>query len=870
MRPIELTMTAFGPYAGTESIDFSVFGEGCLFLVTGDTGAGKTSVFDAISFALYGAPSGKTRDPKGFHSDFAPKNQECSVTLRFEHEGKEYKIWRTPGYMVPKRDGSGERLHPAKAEMSCEDGRIWDSVQDVNRAVYEIIGLNSDQYAQVVMIAQGEFQKILLAKSEERRQLLSKLFGTEIYQKIQQKLKEMNAEAQNVVNSLRQEFVSACGRVQTEDEAMGLLMGSPERADEILMLLRAQIGSEKEKHALLSSEITALRGEEAALREQLARAEDQNTGIAKLEAARLKNKELSEEKDRISAMEAELDAAQRAEQLKASGQLLKREKDELLHTQEALAQSRKAYKTCDFERKSAEDALEILQKERADGEKYALKAETLRKLLPQFRSAGLALEKMMLARSKAAKAIEVQRRASGEYSRLHEMYLMDQAGILAEELKEGEACPVCGSREHPRPAGHIEAAPGKAQVDEAARQLDRANRNAEAAASESGSMQAQFGALMEGLLEYGVNADGSNLAERGEACRAKCDSLLKEAERIRKSIADAEAAARAAGEKYSAALAKAEALEGSLARCMEKEAAARNAYLSRMGDLGFAEETDYMSALRSDGERVRLQAAVQRWQREMQAAQAQLKDLEEMWSGKDRVDTEDLAKQAAEKRLLISQKDGLEHRLMARIEQNGLALKALAACEKKLTAAQAHFGSVNLLYQTATGRLGGANKLPLENYILQYYFTRVIAAANRRLERMSDGRYYLTSKMDGSGNAKTGLDLRVLDGETNREREVSSLSGGESFIASLSLALGFADVVQAESGNVRVDAVFIDEGFGSLDEDTLRRALNALEALTGGDRLVGVISHVTELKDRIEPKIIVEKTRLGSRIRVQA
>jgi len=207
---------------------------------------------------------------------------------------------------------------------------------------------------------------------------------------------------------------------------------------------------------------------------------------------------------------------------------------------------------------------------------------------------------------------------------------------------------------------------------------------------------------------------------------------------------------------------------------------------------------------------------------------------------------------------------------MVRMEQNTLALKALSACEKKLSAAQEHFGNVNILYQTATGRLGGANKLPLENYILQYYFTRVIAAANRRLERMSDGRYYLTSKMESSGNAKTGLDLRVLDGETNREREVSSLSGGESFIASLSLALGFADVVQAESGNVRVDAVFIDEGFGSLDEDTLRRALNALEALTGGDRLVGVISHVTELKDRIEPKILVEKTRLGSRIRVQA
>ena len=208
--------------------------------------------------------------------------------------------------------------------------------------------------------------------------------------------------------------------------------------------------------------------------------------------------------------------------------------------------------------------------------------------------------------------------------------------------------------------------------------------------------------------------------------------------------------------------------------------------------------------------------------------------------------------------------DAAERALSARIEANRAALKELRACVRELASAREDFGNTNILVQTVAGRLTGQNKLPFESYILRYYFQRVIGAANRRLEGMSDGRYRLRSRQGSTGNARSGLNLTVLDLFTDREREVSSLSGGESFIASLALALGFADVVQAESGGARVDAVFIDEGFGSLDEDTLRRAVRTLEDLTGGDRLVGVISHVAELRDRIGPKIFVEKTARGS------
>jgi len=218
MRPIELEMNAFGPYAGSERIDFRAFGESCLFLVAGDTGAGKTTIFDAISFALYGRASGRVRETKSFHSDFAPRNAETSVSLKFEHDGKEYVIRRSPSYTVLKRDGSGERIVPPKAEMECDDGRSWGSIREVSQAIPEIIGLSAEQYAQVVMIAQGEFQKILLAKSDERRALLSKLFGTEIYQEIQNRLKVLNTEAQAAVRDACQKWEAACSRVRTEDE----------------------------------------------------------------------------------------------------------------------------------------------------------------------------------------------------------------------------------------------------------------------------------------------------------------------------------------------------------------------------------------------------------------------------------------------------------------------------------------------------------------------------------------------------------------------------------------------------------------------------------------------------------------------------
>ena len=868
MRPIELKMSAFGPYAGTETVDFSQFGPGCLFLVTGDTGAGKTSIFDAISFALYGEASGRTRETKGFHSDFAPRNAETVVELKFEHEGRIYTAQRSPAYMVPKRDGSGERLHPAWAELACDDGRSWSSVREVNQAVRDILGLTAEQYAQVVMIAQGEFQRILLAKSDERRSLLSKLFGTEIYRDIEQQLKERNREALAEVNAARQQFSAACGRVlpdEEDGEQLKQRMQSPERADEVIELLSAQIAREEEVHAAAEAELASLNASAGALREELARSDAQNAGVLRLREVEQRRRTAMERKPEIDRMQAELDDAERAEPLRAVEERLRREKAELNRLEGELQAAQLKCTQAEKNRAHASEVLAAAEKRLPEREKLNLRAEQLNALLPKFKQARDAASLANRTKSAAAKAIGEMRRAEENYQRLHALYLMDQAGILADGLRPNEPCPVCGSTEHPRPAAHIEAAPDKAAVDAAAEQQRAAARNAEAASAASASAQEKLAAILEAL----GGDDPENLAQREQDCRRECEACRAEAERIRAEHAAADAAAKEAEREHSAADAHLDALNSALQQRSASAEEARNLWQNGLGDSGFIDEQSWRNALRTDVQRRGLRREIESWRSECQALAAQQADLQQLWGDKRSVDVGALRSALSEQEKQIATLDAREHALLNRGEQNRAALAAIRSCAKRLDRAQENFGNVNVLYQTAAGQLGGANKLPFENYILQYYFTRVIAAANRRLERMSDGRYLLRSKIESVGNTKSGLGLRVLDANTNQEREVSSLSGGETFVASLSLALGFADVVQAESGSVRVDAVFIDEGFGSLDEDTLRRALTTLENLTGGDRLVGVISHVAELRDHIEPRIAVEKTMRGSRVRVQ-
>ena len=862
MRPLELEMTAFGPYAGTERIDFTAFDQNSLFLVTGNTGAGKTSIFDAISFALYGESSGKVRETKGFHSDFADRRKPCGVMLKFAHAGKIYTVRRSPSYAVPKKDDSGEEtIRPATAELECEDGRSWSTPREVGRVIPELLGLSAEQYSQVVMIAQGEFRKILLAKSEERRELLSRVFGTEIYQEIEKRLRAYHAEARSELDRACARFEAVLDRVQWEEGTQ--VSEAPERVQETADCLEGQIAAGEERRGKLAENLKVMREAAAALQGRFARAEAQNQGVERLSAARKRRAELAEQTEEIDEMRRELDAAERAEQLLASDALHRREREQREKAEALAASCAKEVARLAGVREQAVAAHKAAEEELPRRDELMLREKQLSDLLPQFQEAEAARSAAEQAVSTAHAAIQKQSVAEAEYAELHRLYLMDQAGILADGLEAGAPCPVCGSTSHPSPAAHMEGAPDKARVDAAAKARSRANDTANRAAEASAAAQQKCRTLLAAL---GIEGDGENIAEREHACRAERDAARAEAVRIQSAFAAADEMLRKANEEYGATVARRDGASAQLADSRAREEDARATFLNGLGDLGFDSEEAYRAALRSDADRARLRSAVTRWQEEANAAGVQIREQAALWDGRERIDTEALTREIEANESACREMDAAERALQAKLTANRAALKELRACARELVSARENFGNTSVLVQTVAGRLTGQNKLPFESYILRYYFQRVIAAANRRLEGMSDGRYRLLSRQTGTGNARSGLDLTVLDRFTDREREVSSLSGGEGFIASLALALGFADVVQAESGGAQVDAMFIDEGFGSLDEDMLRRALRTLEELTGGDRLVGVISHVAELRDRIGPKIFVEKTARGSRI----
>ena len=708
MRPLELEMTAFGPFAGTERVDFSAFDQNSLFLVTGDTGAGKTSIFDAISFALYGESSGKVRETKGFHSDFADRRKPCGVTLKFAHAGKVYTVRRSPSYTVPKRDGSGEEtLRPATAELECEDGRSWSTPREVGRVIPELLGLNAEQYSQVVMIAQGEFRKILLAKSEERRALLSRVFGTEIYREIEKRLRAYHADAQAKLDRACARFDAALAHVQWEEGAQ--VSEAPERAEETAECLEAQIAGEANRHAALEKDLAALRDAAAALQGRFAQAEAQNQGVERLRAARKRRAELAEQAEEIDALRRELDAAERAEQLRAGDALYRREREARAEAEAQAAKWAEEAVRSAGARERAEEKRREAERELPRRDELTRRAEQLDAKLPRFREAALARESAERSAEGAKIAIRKQAAAEAEYASMYELYLMDQAGILADGLEAGAPCPVCGSRTHPAPAGHIDGAPDKARVDAAERDRNSAAEAAKRAAEASGAAREKCRAL---LAELGIEGSGEDIAGRERACRGERDAARGEAARIQSAFDAADLASRRANEAYGAAAARRDETSSRLAEVRAREEAARESFLNGLGDLGFGAEEAYRAALRSDADRTRLRGAVEDWQREARAAEVLIQEQAAMWDGREPIDTDALAGEIAANASACREMEGAERALQAKLETNRAALKELRVCARELASAREDFGNTGVLVQTAAGRLIGQNKVP--------------------------------------------------------------------------------------------------------------------------------------------------------------
>ena len=926
MRPLRLTLSAFGPYAAQSTLDLEKLGKGGLYLITGDTGAGKTTIFDAITYALYDHSSSGIREGSMLRCKYADDKTPTFVELEFEVHGVRYTVRRNPEYQRPKARGEGMTTEKADATLTYPDDRPpVTKAKDVTAAVQEIIGLDYNQFSQIVLIAQGQFTKLLNASTEERSRIFRKLFRTQRYAQLQERL-------QSEASALNQQRTAQNAKL---DSLLGGLQFSPEDPDaEALRALCAQTVPETalalldtltaRQAAALEEAGTALQATEAQLdtvQQQLGAAA-QAQRLAQQLAAR--QAELAAAKPALDAARAEADRhAGDAAQLDALTA-------QVTQAQSALA----AYDALDTlcrQQTEARDAAQLAaaqaHKRRtqldslnaalaaAETELAALADADTRLLALQTRSAQLAQRGEALAKLEqrladcqrqaktAHKAQESYRAAAAaqdeartRQNTLERAFLDAQAGLLAESLVEGAPCPVCGSTHHPARALLPHTAPTQAQVEaarQAAAEADRQAQNASAAAQSAlaavneakTSLRRDAETLLperfttpEGTVPLTFALMTNVLAEESAAlqtaqtdCKAQCRQAEADCRRKAQLEADRQAKTRQrpALEQAAAEADRSAAAQNASADALEGQIAERRAALP------YPRRADAQAALdKLEADRRTLRTGMDTAQRKLKQAEQTVAAAEaavEALTAQQTAAQKELPARSAEELTaqqteLTAAREALrsrEKQLSAQLLPNRKTAAQYRAAAEARQALESRWQWVSALAATAGGTLTSKQKIKLEAYIQMNYLDRILRYANTRLMQMTAGQYELERIGAENQRSQSGLDLGVIDHYNGTRRSVKTLSGGESFKASLALALGLSDEVQSSAGGIRLDTLFLDEGFGSLDEESLELAIRVLSGLTEGDRLVGIISHVGALKDRIDRQVVVHKARTG-------
>ena len=926
MRPLRLTLSAFGPYAAETTLDLEKLGKGGLYLITGDTGAGKTTIFDAITYALYDHSSSGIREGSMLRCKYADDKTPTFVELEFEVHGVRYTVRRNPEYQRPKARGEGMTTEKADATLTYPDDRPpVTKAKDVTAAVQEIIGLDYNQFSQIVLIAQGQFTKLLNASTEERSRIFRKLFRTQRYAQLQERLQ---AEA----SALNQQRTAQNAKL---DSLLGGLQFSPEDPDaEALRTLCAQTVPETALallDALTARQAAALEEAGTALQATEAQLDTVQQQLGAAAQARRLAQQLAARQAELAAAKPALDAARtEADRHAGDAAQLDTLTAQVTQAQSALA----AYDALDTlcrQQTEARDAARLAaaqaHKRRtqldslnaalaaAEAELAALADADTRLLALQNRSAQLTqrgealakLEQRLADCQRQAKAAHkaqenyraaaaAQDEARARRDALERAFLDAQAGLLAESLVEGAPCPVCGSTHHPARALLPHTAPTQAQV-EAARQADaetdRQAQNASAAAQSAlaaaneakASLRRDAETLLperftapEGTVPLTFALMTNVLAEENTAlqtaqtdCAARCRQTDADCRRKTQLEADRQAKTcqRPALEQAAAEADRSAAAQNASADALEGQIAERRAALP------YPRRADAQAALdKLEADRSTLRTGMDTAQRKLKQAEQTVAAAEaavEALTAQQTAAQKELPARSAEE--LTAQQTELtaaretlrsrEKQLSAQLLPNRkTAAQYRAAAEARQTL-ESRWQWVSALAATAGGTLTSKQKIRLEAYIQMNYLDRILRYANTRLMQMTAGQYELERIGAENQRSQSGLDLGVIDHYNGTRRSVKTLSGGESFKASLALALGLSDEVQSSAGGIRLDTLFLDEGFGSLDEESLELAIRVLSGLTEGDRLVGIISHVGALKDRIDRQVVVHKARTG-------
>jgi len=915
MRPIKLTISAFGPYAGLTVLELDKLGENGLYLITGTTGAGKTSIFDAITYALYDKPSGEARDDSMLRSKYADAKTETFVELEFLYKGKCYRVRRSPSYLRPKQRGDGFTKQSASAVLTYPNGKVLDNQKEaVTKEIERIIGINRNQFLQIAMIAQGDFLKLLLSKTEERKAIFRQIFKTEKFERIQRKLKEDANRLEGSFKSTRARLLTYVGGIVC-DESNTAACEEVARAREGLLtteltvaLLKRLIAEDEDAQKALETEIERISGELASVNENVGKATEYQKNVTALEQKRkaLSTKResfehaaraLDAEKEKepecerleigIAAIETELGRYDAADALASEITALCariKENQTRAEVTRAAVEKQEAALADDKKKMEALDGIEAqLERTHAEQTRVTEKKEALEHLSRELSERSLLCQRLCEEQAEYERLSSVAQALQSVYNAKNKAFLDEQAGLLASTLTDGTPCPVCGSLHHPSLAIASACAPTEAELKKAKGDcelaLEKANKKSIACGTLKGQIDKMTEALQRRLSELfeddSLEAATNRVKDALTETKAALDRLSKEV----KQVSEMQKAKEALKNELPAKEATLENLRSTCQECetaIATDTATKNEKerqrLETQKGLQFPDKKEAREALSSlQAKKSALKTALERAttafaaEKEALAAhEATIATLEEVVKVVCKIDPvkEGEKKRALEEQLSTHRK--AKEALVARLHSNVRTLEHIETTAAQAMQLEAHYRWMSTLSETANGGLSGKEKIMLETYIQMSYFDRILRRANIRLRQMTNGQYELIRRKDTTDlRSQAGLDLDVLDHYNGTTRPVNTLSGGESFKASLSLALGLSDEIQSSSGGVQLDTMFVDEGFGSLDDDSLRLAVATLQELTEGNRLVGIISHVGELKARIDKQILVSKEPLG-------
>ena len=913
MRPIRLKISAFGPYAGITEIDMTRLGNKGLYLITGDTGAGKTTIFDAICFALYGSASGDIRENSMLRSKYADAETPTVVELEFANKGQIFHIKRNPEYMRLAKRGNGETKQNSSAELIMPDGTVITKEKAVTEKIREIIGVDRNQFSQIAMIAQGDFLKLLLAETKDRQKIFREIFKTGYYQILQDKLKEeaaaLSKEFDRAKQSIEQYIAGiVCDSLSTYADAVHRAQNVGMAIEQVLELLEGILTEDetiddklKKQTAEVESKLTDLNNNKLILKDYEELSKKYHNSIVSLETAKetMKLAKISFDREKAKAPEYEEKTKKVAEIEAQYGDYdaLSTAKVKFQASKKALQKARADVECNKKEEEKHKQIIIDIKKELESKNDLGVRKQTLitqKEKLEDERDRVVGLlddinivKELQIQLKKAQesylKSANDAKSKHEKYLVLNEAFLSEQAGILASNLESGMPCPVCGSTEHPFKARLAQDAPTEETVKAAKEESDAAQSVMTANSNMASALKAEFESNdksfrkkleVEYLTETYDNIEVylnkvsvnimSAIAENSQRT-VKIDEELIIKANLEKEIPKQEEALLSLQEsilsntklisteetnikQYEDQI---EALENKLLFNTKKEALAAAATLKNEIDMGRKALNDAQEQFNSSEKQIST----------LTGAINQMKEAIEKKPEGDLSQIEELLNEAKEIKKMILEG---QNNVFARIEQNKKTKENIEKMSTEILEIEKKWTWVKALSNTANGNISGKEKIMLETYIQTTYFDRIISRANSRFMIMTNGQYDLI-RSDSASNmrSQSGLELDVIDHYNGTRRSVKTLSGGESFKASLALALGLSDEIQSSAGGIKIDSMFVDEGFGSLDGESLQQAINALTSLADGNRLVGIISHVSELKERIDNQIVVTKAKSG-------